>query len=146
VVEGTSRSVIIWAGNTTATAMVDTSSVTSPVHAHLTATVSMAGTSVSASVPVTLEPGLTTVAAPATIVGGDSATGTITLAGAVDVASTVELTSSSDNLAVPSRVVIQPGESSATFPITTKAAPPGAEVIIHASLPGSDTGTSVTLS
>jgi hypothetical protein len=144
VVEGASRTVLIQAGFTTATALVGTASVASPVHAHLTATVG--GTAVSASVPVTLEPGLTAVTAPATITGGDSATGTITLAGSVDVASTVELTSSSDNLTVPASVVIQPGQSLVTFPITTTAGAPGQQVIIHASLPGSDGGTTVTLS
>jgi hypothetical protein len=143
VVEGTSRSVIIQAGFTTATALVDTVPVAGPVHAHLTATVT--GSAVSASVPVTLEPSLTAVTAPATISGGDSATGAITLAGSVDVASTVALTSSSDNLTVPASVVIQPGRSSATFPLTTTAGAPGQEVIIHASLPGSDAATTVTL-
>jgi hypothetical protein len=43
-------------------------------------------------------------------------------------------------------VVIQPGQSPATFPITTKAAAPGEQAIISASLPGLQVGILVTLS
>ena len=68
-----------------------------PVHA--TVTVSIGGSTASTS--VTIEPSLASVTLPATIVGGQSGTGTVTLAGAPDVADTVYLESTWGILTVP---------------------------------------------
>jgi hypothetical protein len=85
-----------------------------PVHA--TVTVSIGGSKATAS--LTLEPSLASVTLPATIVGGLSGTGTVTLAGASDAPETVYLQSLSA-LTVPQFVVVPAGQFSATFSFTT---------------------------
>ena len=94
-------------------------SVTSPVHTEIDASVD----GVTASIPVTVEPGLASITVPASIVGGASSTGTVNLAGPVDIATTVDLScvclSHPGVLTVPPSVTIPAGQSSATFPITT---------------------------
>jgi hypothetical protein len=102
---------------------------TAAVHATITVTID----GVTASIPVTIEPSLSTVTAPATIVGGQAATGTVTLAGAPDVPDTVDLQSSWGILTVPSTVTIPAGQTSATFPITTVPVDSDSQVSISAS-------------
>lgn len=109
---------------------INVASVTHAVHTSITASAD----GVSTSLPVTIEPGLTSVSAPATIVGGQGATGTITLAGKVDTDTTVDLQSSWGILTVPQTVTIPAGKSSATFPITTVTGTSGDQVFITASL------------
>jgi hypothetical protein len=116
--------------------------VTSAVTVHLIASVD----GVTTSLPVTLEPGITAVTAPATIVSGQSATGTVTLAGPVSVVTTVALQSDMGVLRVPSSEVIQPGQSSVTFPITTSTGAAGDQVSIQADINGDALATTVTLS
>jgi len=94
---------------------VNVPDVATPAHTTMTATVD----GVSASVPVTVEPGLASFSLPATIVGGESGTGTISLGGPVDTPTTVYLQSTGDSLAVPASVTIPAGSYSATFPLTT---------------------------
>jgi len=93
--------------------------VTSPVHTEIDASVD----GVTASIPVTVEPGLASITVPASIIGGASSTGTVNLAGPVDIATTVDLScaclSHPGVLTVPPSVTIPAGQSSATFPITT---------------------------
>jgi WD40 repeat protein len=68
---------------------------------------------------------------PTTVQGGDSSTGTVTLASpASEVGATVSLSSSSPSVTVPAAVIFAPGATTATFEATTK---------------GVDTQTSVTL-
>jgi hypothetical protein len=86
-----------------------------PVHA--TVTVSIGGSTATAS--LTIEPSLASVTLPATIVGGQDATGTVTLAGAPDVPETVYLDSTWGILTAPASVTIPAGQTSVTFPITT---------------------------
>lgn len=86
-----------------------------PVHA--TVTVSVGGSTATTS--LTIEPSLASVTIPATIVGGQSATGTVTLAGAPDTPETVYLQSSWGILTVPESVTVPAGQISVTFPITT---------------------------
>ena len=58
---------------------------------------------------------------PDTVIGGNPATGTVTLAGAVAGATTVTLTSTDTTVAtVPASVSVPSGATSATFTITTK--------------------------
>jgi hypothetical protein len=121
----------------------NTANVTSPVHTTLTATVD----GVQASLPVTIEPGLDTITnVPASIVGGQSFTATVNLAGPVDTATTVALQSSWGILTVPLSVTIPAGQSSASFPVTTVAVTSDSSVFITASLGSSNIySSSVTL-
>jgi hypothetical protein len=113
---------------------INTANVTSPVHTKIVATVD----GVTTSLPVTIEPGLASFTLPATIVGGQSATGAVTLAGPVDTATTVYLQSTWGILTVPGSVTIQKGQSSATFPISTVSVSSDSQVSIVATL-GSST-------
>jgi hypothetical protein len=106
-----------------------------PVHA--TVTVSIGGSTASTS--VTIEPSLASVTLPATIVGGQSGTGTVTLAGAPDVADTVYLESTWGILTVPNSVTIPAGQTSVTFPITTVAVTSDSQLNVIASHNVSDT-------
>lgn len=101
---------------------------TAPVHA--TVTVSIGGSTATAS--LTIEPSLASVTIPATIVGGDAATGTVTLAGAPDATETVYLQSSWGILTVPGSVTIPAGQTSVTFPITTGAVTSDSQVFVFA--------------
>jgi hypothetical protein len=78
------------------------------------------GGGVTAKTPVTIEPGLASFTLPATLstgTTGASGTGTITLAGPVDTATTVYLQSTWGMLTVPGSVTIAAGKDSASFPI-----------------------------
>jgi len=99
-----------------------------PVHA--TVTVSIGGSTATAS--LTIEPSLASVTIPATIVGGQGATGTVTLAGAPDATETVYLQSDWGILTVPGSVTIPAGQTSATFPITTVAVTSDSQVAVNA--------------
>jgi trimeric autotransporter adhesin len=145
-VEVETRTALIFSGSTTTTIDVGTANVTSPVHATLTFTLQTLAGAETVPATLTVEPGLATVTVPSTITSGGSATGTVTLAGPVDVASTVSLQSSSGSLTVPSSVVIQPGQSSATFAIGTKAGASGQQVTIQAFLGGENLDAETTLS
>jgi hypothetical protein len=105
---------------------------TAPVHA----TVSVSLDGVTASIPVTIEPSLASVTVPATIVGGQSGTGTVTLAGAPDVAETVDLQSSWGILTLSGSgiVTIPAGQTSATFSFTTVPVDSDSSVGIGAAL------------
>jgi hypothetical protein len=100
-----------------------------PVHAVVT--VSIGGSTASTS--VTIEPSLASVTLPATIVGGQSGTGTVTLAGAPDAPETVNLESNWGILNVPQTVTIPAGQTSVTFPITTVAVTSDSQVNVTAS-------------
>ncbi len=57
---------------------------------------------------------------PSIVIGGIGSTGTVTLqSAATGLGWVVNLSSSSSNVTVPSSVTVQPGNSTATFPITT---------------------------
>jgi hypothetical protein len=131
------------AGFEDAYVQANTANVTSPVHTTLTATVD----GVQASLPVTIEPGLDTITnVPASIVGGQSFTATVNLAGPVDTATTVALQSSWGILTVPGTVTIPAGQSSVSFPVTTVAVTSDSSVYITASLGSSSIySSSVTL-
>jgi hypothetical protein len=104
-------------GFTDAFVDINTGDVTSPVHTELDATVD----GVTATLPITIEPGLTTLTVPASVTGGDSFTATVSVAGNVDTDTTVALQSLDGVVTVPQTVVIPAGESSATFTATTVA-------------------------
>ena len=121
--------VFVTPGCTNAGVSFDVPYETAPVHA--TVTVSIGGS--TASIPVTIEPSLASVTLPATIVGGQSGTGTVTLAGAPDVAETVYLNSTDGILTLPNGVVTIPaGQTSVTFPFTTFASTSDSQVTVIA--------------
>jgi hypothetical protein len=110
---------------------VNIANVTSPVHTTLVATVD----GVSASLPVTIEPGLASfTGVPATVEGGQPFTATVSLAGPVDTPTTVALQSTVGILSVPGTVVIPAGQSSASFQATTVDVTDDTTVNIEASL------------
>jgi hypothetical protein len=121
----------IGAGDDDAYVDVNTANVTSPVHTTLVATVD----GVSASLPVTIEPGLASFTnVPATVEGGQPFTATINLAGPVDTATTVSLQSTAGILNVPGTVTIPAGQSSASFQATTVTVTADSTVNIYAYL------------
>ena len=109
---------------------IDTANVTSPVHTELTATAD----GVTAKLPITIEPGLTSITIPATVTGGDSFTGTVSLAGPVDTPTTIDLQSTWGIVTVPGLVTIPTGQSSVTFTATTVPVDTDSDVSIVAML------------
>jgi hypothetical protein len=112
---------------------VNVSNLTAPVHTTMTVTVD----GVTAKTPVTIEPGLASFTLPATLstgTTGAAGTGTITLAGPVDAATTVDLQSTWGILTVPLSVTVPAGKSSATFPISVLPVTSDSPVSIVASL------------
>jgi hypothetical protein len=112
---------------------VDVSNLTAPVHTTMTVTVD----GVTAKTPVTIEPGLASFTLPATLstgTTGAAGTGTITLAGPVDTATTVDLQSTWGILTVPLSVTVPAGKSSATFPISVVPVTSDSPVSLVASL------------
>jgi hypothetical protein len=103
---------------------------------HAVVTVSIGGSTASTS--LTIEPSLASVTLPATIVGGQSGTGTVSLAGAPDVPETVYLESTWGILTVPLSVTIPAGQTSVTFPITTVAVTSDSQLNVIASHDVSD--------
>jgi hypothetical protein len=130
-IELETTSTFISPGFTDGSIDIDTADVTSPVHAEIDATVD----GVTASLPVTVEPGLDTITGvPATIVGGQQFTGTVSLAGPVDTATTVSLQSTWGILTVPGLVTIPAGQSSVNFTATSVPVTSDSDVQIVASL------------
>ena len=74
---------------------------------------------------------------PASVTGGNSSTGTVTLSGAAPSGgAVVTLSSSNDAASVPSSVTLPTGTSSATFPVNTSAVTSSTPVTISASYGG----------
>jgi hypothetical protein len=117
-------------GQSTGYFEVNVGNVTAPVHTTISVTVDGA----RAKTPVTIEPGLASFALPATLSTGTTGTGTITLAGPVDTATTVALQSTWGILTVPLTVTDPAGRSSATFPISVVPVTTDSPVSIVASL------------
>ena len=83
---------------------------------------------------------------PGTIVGGDPATGTVRISAALPTDTTVTLaTSLPGKVTVPETLVIAAGETSATFPVTTKAVPTDAPFTVTATWQGESKSAAVTL-
>jgi len=113
-------SVTVASGQTSATFTITTTSYQGTVDATITA----AHASVSEKATLTID--APTVAAvslnPATVTGGSSSTGTVTLNGpAPSVGTVVSLASGSADAKVPATVTVAAGQTSATFTVTTFA-------------------------
>ena len=99
--------------------------VTAPVAEPTEVTISVSGGGVTLARPLTLYPSLppltSLTVSPATVAGGSSATGTVTLGGpAPAVGVSVNLWSNQPHSAsVPASVFIPPGETSGSFEVTT---------------------------
>jgi LmbE family N-acetylglucosaminyl deacetylase len=107
-------SVVVPAGATTATFAVSTGAVSATTSATLTAT--YAGTSRTATLSVRA---LSVTFSPASVLGGATSTGSLTLSASVPSPVTVTLSSSVPAAVVPASATIPAGATTATFPVTT---------------------------
>jgi hypothetical protein len=128
-------SVTVAAGSSSATFTVTTSPVTVTSGITITAVLVVTRT---ASLTIVPSPTVTALAiTPPSVVGGQPASGTVTLSGPAPAAgSTVTLVSSSPFAVVPSTLAVAPGASSAVFPVATTAPGVDAAVVVTASLNG----------
>jgi hypothetical protein len=95
---------------------INTADVTEPVHTTLVATAD----GISKSLAVIIEPGLAAFTGlPKAIKGGRSFTGTVNLAGPVDIRTAIALQSTAGVLSVPGLVYVAAGQSSVRFKATT---------------------------
>jgi hypothetical protein len=133
-------SVTIAGGATSATFAVTTTSVTANTATTLTA--SYDGTSRTATLTVAPPPPAASLSAlslsPATVTGGASSTGTVTLSsGAPSGGAVVSLASSHTSAAtVPSSITIGAGATSATFPISTSSVSASTSVTVSGTYAG----------
>ena len=111
--------VLVPPGQTSATFTIGTGAVAASTTANITA--SLNGSSQAA--PLTITPaGLSGVSvSPNPVVGGQAATGTVSYGGPV-AADTIVILATSSAASVPPSVIVRSGQSSATFPVTTRAA------------------------
>ena len=111
-------SVTIPAGETASTFSITTSAVTTETDTTVTATAN--ATSKSAVLTVERSGPSTVVINPSGVVGGQSATGTVTLVGAAPIgALVVTLSSDTSGVTVPVTVTVPAGARTATFTVTT---------------------------
>ena len=84
---------------------------------------------------------------PATVTGGNSSTGTVTLSGAAPTGGAVVTLSSSNTSAatVPSSVTVAAGATSATFTVSTRAVAASTTVTISGTYSGATQSTSLTV-
>src|SRR4029079_6175427 len=82
---------------------------------------------------------------PATVTGGNSSTGTVTLTAIAPAATTVAITSNNAAASVPSSVVIPAGSSSRTFSVTTAQVQATTTALITASLNGTSRWATLTI-
>jgi hypothetical protein len=137
------KTVPIYAGSTSAFFPVTSNSVTTPLDATLTARIG----SLSKSVTLTVNPMVNSFSvAPASVVGGAAALGTVSLAGKSGVSGlNVGLSSSNPNVTVPSTVTIPPQQSYASFQLATKGVNASTAVVITAKLANMTKTSTMTL-
>ncbi len=131
--------VAVAAGATTADFTVMTTAVTASTPVTITAT--YGGGSQSATLTLTAAPASLTPASltldPASVAGGASSTGTVTLTGPAPAAgAAVTLSSSDPSVTVPASVAVPSGAVSATFPVTTTAVAAQVAATVTATLNG----------
>ncbi|GAA2608433.1 hypothetical protein GCM10010411_48320 [Actinomadura fulvescens] len=128
-------------GGTTAYFRLRTADVTRTTRTGLEATVLGA----KASLPITIHPRLSGLSLPASVKGGTSFTGTVTLAGPSDVDTTIWLDPSGGVLNVQRSVIIPAGATSATFEATSLKVETPESAYISARLGGTETRTHLTV-
>ena len=125
--------VVVPAGETSATFRATTGNVSTPTTATITA--GTGSTAVTASLTVELVDLSSVVVSPSSVGGGLTATGTVSLSGAAGPSGTVvSLSSTSTSAIVPGSVIVAAGSSSATFTVTTQAVSSSVTTTITASL------------
>jgi hypothetical protein len=138
-------SVNVAAGASTATFPISTS----PVGAEATRFISATLGGVTRSAAITLRPGSslhTLTISPATVRGGTSTTGTVSLTGPAPAGgAVVTLTASSSAVTVPASVTIAAGSTSATFTINTSAVGATFTRQVSATYDGTTRSANVTL-
>jgi trimeric autotransporter adhesin len=129
-------SVTVPAGQTTATFPVSTTTVTTPATATITG---VSANTEAATLTVNPAPGAQPALisgfsiSPATVSGGQSATGTVTLAQpAPSAGALVNLASSSSAATVPATVTIPAGQTTATVPVSTSTVSSSTTAVITA--------------
>jgi len=120
---------------------IQAAEVTQTTHAVVDAT---AG-GVTTSIAVTIQPRVTAVTIPATVKGGDSFQGTVTLAGPSDSDTQVSLQQSWGIVDIPYLVVIPAGQTSVTFTGTTVPVDSDSTVTITAYLGQISADAEITL-
>jgi uncharacterized repeat protein (TIGR03803 family) len=141
--------VTVPAGSTSASFTVSTTSTTTTCTAPIFA--QSGGANVSAN--FTVSPGASTATVsslalnPASVAGGGSSTGTVTLSASAPSGGTVvALSSSSTSIAtVPSSVTVPAGSTSARFSVSTQSVPAATSAVITATLGGSSKQATLTI-
>jgi FG-GAP-like repeat len=82
---------------------------------------------------------------PATVTGGNSSTGTVTLTAVAQASTTVAITSNNPAATVPASVTVPAGSQSRTFSISTTQVPATTTAIITASLNGTSRSATLTI-
>jgi hypothetical protein len=82
---------------------------------------------------------------PATVTGGNSSTGTVTLTAVAQASTTVATTSNNPAATVPASVTVPAGSQSRTFSISTTQVPATTNAIITASLNGTSRSANLTI-
>jgi hypothetical protein len=82
---------------------------------------------------------------PATVTGGNSSTGTVTLTAVAPAATTVAIASNNAAATVPNSVVVPAGSSSRTFSVTTTQVQATTSAVITASLNGTSRSATLTI-
>ncbi|HEX8410545.1 MAG TPA: DUF6531 domain-containing protein, partial [Thermoanaerobaculia bacterium] len=137
-------SVTVGAGETAAAFTISTSVVTGEQRAILTATFN--GSQRTATVSVVGSRFDDVSVAPQSVVGGDSARGTITLSSApADRDASISMRSSSDAVRVPEMVVVRAGERSADFSVSTVPVIRRTVARISATVGGEERETALTI-
>ena len=129
-------SVIVLAGNNSATFNISTSSVVASEKVNISATYNSAtascGLGIGSSVAIH-----TVTSSPSSVTGGTSSTGTVTFTNPAPTGGAVVTLAASNAVAqVPSSVTVQAGQTSATFAITTSGSNSTVSLSISASLNG----------
>lgn len=137
-------SVVIEAGATSGTFTVTTVGVATKTVAKITASLN----STSIGVSLTINPPVISKLTldPATVVGGSTSTGTVTLSGsAPGSGAVIKLTATGNNATVPVTVTIEGGATSGSFTITTKAVTTKTSSTIGAKFGTSNTTAALTI-
>jgi hypothetical protein len=137
-------SVLVPAGSTSATFQVTTQPVATTTQAVITAI--SGGITRQAALTVN-SPALAVVSLdPATVIGGASSTGTVTLNGKAPAGGAVVTLGSSNSVAtVAASVQVTAGTSSATFPITTQTVAATLQITITATFGGNSRQATLTV-
>ncbi|MDQ2740489.1 MAG: hypothetical protein M3Y35_18140, partial [Actinomycetota bacterium] len=137
-------SVAVPAGQTTAPFSVSTVAVGSVTTAHIAGALG----STTKSAPLTINPpGLVSLTVnPASVVGGNPATGTVTLSSpAPSGGLSIALASDTAAASVPASVAVASGQTTATFPITTSSVTAAAIAHLSGSLNGATATAALTV-